>query len=123
MPGTDFLRTTEPLLLNAGGETKYFHLLPTGTAMYEDGSFPEGHTRYVVYVNIKGDFAHEKVHSDKVKYTSPIWAYTVKPDDVKKLMDDTPISRDDLVRILKARNITREELVQILREWEDPTNR
>jgi hypothetical protein len=119
MAGTHYLKTTEPLLLNTEGEPKYYHLLPAGTALYKDVTFPEGHTRYIAYINIKGAFGNEPVDSPKTNLVDPIWAYTIKPDEVKALMADAPISKADLVRILKARDINREELVQILREWEE----
>lgn len=119
MSKTQYLKLKEPLLLNAEGELKYFHMLPAGTALYKDYSFPEGHTRYIVYVNIKGSFEAETVESDKRNLIDPIWAYTVKKDEVQQLMAETPISKDDLVRILKARKMTREDLAQIVREWTD----
>lgn len=119
MAGTHYIKTTEPLLLNTEGESKYYHLLPVGTALYKDATFPEGHVRYIAYINIKGAFGNEAIDSPKTNLVDPIWAYTIKPDEIKALMADTLISKDDLVKILKARNITREELVQILREWEE----
>jgi hypothetical protein len=119
MSNTEYLKLSEPLLLNAEGAAKYFHMLPVGTPMYKDYSFPEGHTRYIVYVNVKGEFQAEKVVSDKKNMIDPIWGETVKKEDLKQLMAETPISKDDLVRILKARKITREELAQILRDWEE----
>lgn len=117
MSNTQYLRLSEPLLLNSEGKMTYFHMLPVGTPMYKDYSAPEGHTRYIIYINIKGEFQAEPVISDKKNLVDPIWGYTVKKDEVKQLMDETPISKDDLARILKARKITREELAQILREW------
>lgn len=119
MSSTEYLKLSEPLLLSAEGERKYFHMLPVGTPMYKDYSFAEGHTRYIVYVNLKGEFQTEKVISDKKNLIDPIWAETVKKDDLKQLLDETPISKDDLVRILKARKITREELSEIVREWKE----
>lgn len=119
MSKTTYLELQEPLLLHAGGDLKNFHMLPAGTALYEDRSFPEGHTRYIVYVNIKADFAQKQVTPDKPNFISPIWAYPVQPDDLPTLIAQTPISKDDLVRILKARKMTREELAQIVREWQD----
>lgn len=117
MSGTRYLKTTEPLLLTSQGASQGFHMLPAGTAMYRDHSFPEGHTRYIVYVNFKGAFAADVVESDKPNLIDPIWAHTVKKEDVHKLMADTPVSQDDLVRILKARKVTREELARIVRDW------
>jgi hypothetical protein len=117
MKNTEYLKLSEPLLLSAEGEAKYFHMLPVGTAMYKDYSFPEGHTRYIVYINVKSEFQAEKIVSDKKNLIDPVWGETVKKDDLRKLMAETPISKDDLVRILKARKITREELAQIVRDW------
>lgn len=119
MSKTTYLKLQEPILVNAEGELKNFHMLPAGTALYKDYSFPEGHTRYIVYLNIKGSFAAEKVESDKPNLIDPIWGYPVQRDDLAELMAGTPISKDDLVRILKARKMTREELAQIVREWRD----
>ncbi|KAF1038921.1 MAG: hypothetical protein GAK35_03735 [Herbaspirillum frisingense] len=119
MSNTGYLKLAEPLLIHAEGETRYYHMLPVGTPMYKDYSFPEGHTRYIVYVNVKGGFEAEKIVSDKQNLIDPIWGETVKKEDLKQLMDDTPVSKGELVRILKARKMMREELAQIVREWKD----
>lgn len=116
---THYIRTTEPLLLNAGGETKFFNVLPFGTPLFKHLSFSEGHTTYIVYLNIKGDFASEPLVTDKVNFVDPIWAEKIQKEDVSKLMAETPVSKDDLVRILKARKMTRDDLAQIVRDWKD----
>lgn len=119
MAETHYVRTTEPLLLHTEGVAQYHHLLPAGAALYKDMSFPEGHTRYIAYINVKGAFDCEQVSSAKANLVEPLWAYTIKADEVKALMDAVPVTRDELVRILKARNVTREQLEQVLREWEE----
>lgn len=119
MTKTVYLKLNEPLLLQSEGDMKNFHMLPEGAALYKDRSFPEGHTRYIVYLNIKGDFAAEKVESDKPNLIDPIWAYPVQREDLTALIAETPVSKEDLVRILKARKMTREDLAQIVREWRD----
>jgi hypothetical protein len=122
MKTTTYLQLQEPLLLEVlepGAQQRDFHMLPAGTALYHDYGFPEGHTRYIVYVNIKAKIAAKEVVSDKPNFIAPIWAEPVKARDLPKLMADTPISKDDLVRILKARAVTREDLAQIVREWTD----
>lgn len=119
MSHTEYLQLSEPLLLSADRETKYVHMLPAGTAMYKDYSFPEGHTRYIVYVNVKDNFQAEKMVFDKKNLIDPLWGETIKKDDLKQFMNETPVSKDDLVRILKARKITREEFAQILSEWKE----
>lgn len=114
---TTYYVLKEPLLLQAEGEARNFHVLPAGTPLYEDWAAPEGFTRYKVYINIKGDPAMEKVVSDKINLIDPIWAQQIYPGDLPKLMADTPVTKDDLVRILKARKATREDLAEIVRAW------
>lgn len=79
---THYLRLSEPLLLKADGKTKYLAMLPIGTAMYKDEAYAEGHTRYIIYVNIKDQFRAEKVVSDKKNLIDPLWGETVKKDDL-----------------------------------------
>lgn len=119
MENTKYIKTLEPLLLNAGGKSEDFHMLPAGTPLYKYYDFPEGHTTYIVYLNIKGEFKSKTIESDKVNLIDPIWGYTVKPDQISRLIATTPISKDDLVEILKARQVTRDELAQIVRDWKD----
>ncbi|HEV7815264.1 MAG TPA: hypothetical protein VGP06_09235, partial [Janthinobacterium sp.] len=122
MKKTTYLELQEPLLLEVlepGAQQRDFHMLPAGTALYEDYGFPEGHTRYIAYINIKAKFAAKEIVSDKPNFIAPLWAEPVKTADLPKLIADTPISKDDLVRILKARKVTRDELARIVREWQD----
>lgn len=122
MKKTTYLVTQEPLLLEVhepDRQQRDFHMLPAGTPMYHEYSFPEGHTTYRVYVNIKGSFASKEVVSDKPNLIDPIWAYPVSPEDLPRLIANTPVSKEELVRILKARKMTREDLAQIVREWRD----
>lgn len=87
--------------------------------MYKDASLPEGHTRYIVYVNVKDEAALEKIESDKARLIDPIWGYPVQPEDITVLVAETPVLKIELVRIRKARKMTREELAQIMRESRD----
>ena len=119
MKNSTMLKLKEPLLLNAEGEIRNYHMLPAGTVLYLDHSFPEGHDRYRVYINFKGAFEHEIIESDKPNFISPIWAYNIQKADISKLISDTPVSKDDLIRILKARNMTRDDLADIVRNWKD----
>ena len=119
MSKTTYLKLQEPLLLESEGKSQDFHVLPAGTALYKDRDFPEGFTRYVVYLNIKSEFAAEEIVSEKQNLVDPIWGHPVQRDDLPFLMANTPVTKDDLVRILKARKMTREELAQIVRDWNE----
>ncbi|WP_295990249.1 hypothetical protein [Rugamonas sp.] len=119
MEKTTYVKTLEPLLLRSEGKSEDFHILPSGTALYKYHDFPEGHTTYIAYINIKGEFKSKTVVSDKINLVYPIWADTIQPEQLSKLIATTPISKDDLVDILKARKMTRDDLAQIVREWKD----
>ena len=117
MKMTEYIKTKEPMLLATKGQQQYFHMLPAGAALYRFQSFPEGHTTYIAYINIKGEFAHENAKSEYS--VDPMWAFPVSPEEVKELLETTPISKEDLVSILKARKMTRSDLAEIVREWKD----
>ncbi len=119
MSKTTYLKLKEPLLLESEGKSQDFHVLPAGTALYKDRDFPEGFTRYIIYLNIKSDFAAEEIVSDKPNLIDPIWGHAVRRDDLPFLMATTPVTKADLERILKARKMTREELAQIVRDWKE----
>jgi len=122
MKKTTYLELQEPLLLEVlepGAQQQDFHMLPAGSALYPDYTFPEGHTRYIVYINIKAQIAAREIVSDKPNFIAPLWAEPVATRDLPALMANTPVSKKDLVRILKARAVTREDLAQIVREWSE----
>jgi hypothetical protein len=116
---THYVTTEEPLLLASDTEAKSFHILPAGTPMYHDKAFAEGHSRYIIYVNFKGDLNAKSVISDKPNLIDPIWAYQIEKTDLPKLLAETPVSTNDLVRILKARKASRDDLLQLARDWVD----
>jgi hypothetical protein len=103
----------EPLLIE-GEVQNYASLLPSGTTLYLDKSWPEGHSTYHVYFHFKGHFESDPANAEVI---APLWLRNVERDEVSKLLRDFPVSKDELVKILKARKITREELAQIVREW------
>jgi hypothetical protein len=119
--GADSMKTDiafqieEPLLIQGKTENSY-SLLPTGTVLYFDKDWPEGHTTYYVYFNVKSEFKSTPVNS---KITSPIWLRNIESDELAKLVSDYPISREELTAILKAKRATKQDIVQILRDWQD----
>ena len=44
--------TKQPMLVSSNTASTVMHLLPAGTTLYFDKSYPEGFTRYKVYVNV-----------------------------------------------------------------------
>lgn len=109
------LKTKEPLLISGEDGQKVFSLLPSGTTLYQEKSWPEGHTTYKAYFNFKGKFEAEKVDPATI---DPLWLYNLSKEDVIKFMQDYPLTLGEFRKVLKAQKITREEYIQILRDWE-----
>ncbi len=114
---TTYLVTKEPMLISAAAEDRKYHILPAGTPLYFDKSFAEGHQRFIIYANFKGDLQAERVESDKPNLIDPVWLYQVEKADLTKLVAEVPITKGELLKIMKARKMTRDDLAQIVREW------
>ena len=108
-------RLEEPLLIEGEKQNSY-SLLPSGTVLYYDKSWAEGHSTYHVYFHFKGDFKAVPVDGNGI---DPIWLRTIDSDELSKLMTEYPVSREELTNILKAKRATKQDLVQILRDWTD----
>lgn len=107
--------TKEPLLIE-GEIQKTYSLLPAGTVLYHDKSWPEGHDTFHVYFHFKGNLESEPANPDVI---APLWLRSVDRSEVIKLIQEYPLSKDELVKILKAKKMTREELADIVREWRE----
>jgi len=103
----------EPLLIE-GEQQKNYSILPIGSVMYLDKSWPEGHETFHVYFHFKGDLASTPVDPNVI---SPAWLRTVDRDELPNLLNEYPLSTEELIAILKSRKISKAELVQILRDW------
>jgi hypothetical protein len=105
----------EPLLIE-GEQQNIYSVLPAGTVLYLDKSWPEGHQTFHVYFHFKGDFNATPTDPGLI---SPIWLRTVDREELPKLLNNYPLSKKELATILKARSVTKAELTQILRDWPD----
>ena len=105
-----------PLLLSSPEQSKNMHLIPKGTTLYFDKSFPEGLSRYKVYINIDRMPLALKELSDPTEI-NPIDAAAPSQSDVRKLLLDYPITKDDLSAILKSGQLTKDEIRQLLVEF------
>ncbi|AJO78124.1 MULTISPECIES: hypothetical protein [Pseudomonas] len=112
------IKTKEPLLIESPTGDDNYYVLPVGTTLYREKSFPEGHDRYVVYLNHKGNIAHEEVPM-KPEYggqlIDPLWVSNVDADTLKVLFNRFPLSKDDVVAAIKSNEITRDDLADIIR--------
>ncbi|CAI8778354.1 Transmembrane protein [Pseudomonas sp. IT-P100] len=112
------IKTKEPLLIEGPNGDENYYVLPLGTTLYHDMSFPEGHDRYVVYLNHKGAIAHDEV-STKPEYggsfIDPLWISNIDVDTLKEIFKRFPLSKEDVVAAIKSNEITRDDLADIIR--------
>lgn len=107
---------TSPMLLASPKTSKVQHLLPAGTTLYFDKSFPEGFTRYKVYVNVDR-FPLALADQTDPNLIDPIEATPIDANDLRKLLNDYPLGRDDLSAILKSSKLSREDIRKVLEEY------
>src|SRR5690606_24726964 len=82
------IKTKEPLLIEGPNGDENYYVLPLGTTLYHDKSFPEGHDRYVVYLNHKGARAHDEVPMKPEyggSFIDPLWISNIDVDTLKEI--------------------------------------
>jgi hypothetical protein len=105
-----------PLLLAGAKENSPFHLLPAGTTLYFDQSYPEGFTRYIVYVNVD-HYPLETQELDDPTLIIPITAFPLDKEDLKRLLVRNPITKAELASILKSGQLSKDEIRELLMEY------
>lgn len=108
----------EPMIFESESAEDKSYLIPSGTTLYFDKAFPEGHVRYIIYINYKGK-ALELQESDKPGFIAPSWIHQIDKDELTQLMNKYPLSKDDLKRILKSNSFTRAELIEIINSYQE----
>ncbi|NKF29548.1 MULTISPECIES: hypothetical protein [unclassified Pseudomonas] len=118
----EMVKTKEPLLIEGQDGDDNYYVLPMGTTLYHDKSFPEGHDRYVVYLNHKGAIAHEEVPMKPEyggSFIDPLWLANIDADTLKDIFKRFPLSKKDISAALKANEITKDDLADIIRAMPD----
>lgn len=105
-----------PLLLASTEPSKNLHLLPAGTTLYFDRSFPEGFTRYKVYINIDRMPLPLRDLSDPTEI-NPIQARPLDKSELAKALRDYPLTRQELEAILLSGHLTRDEVKEVLEDY------
>ena len=95
----------EPLVVRSGVAGATPGVLPPGTRLQYDKTFPEGFDRYHVFVNVQGsDWELEETNPPTL--VDPLSAFTasgssqVAPEAVKRLLKGLGVDRDTLERVL-----------------------
>jgi hypothetical protein len=105
-----------PLMLEGSGVDGHNYLLPRGTKLYFEKSFPEGFARYRIYVNVEGVNLESREQNDPTTI-SPLTAYPIGKAELIKLLREYPISKDELASILRSGSISKEEIKAVLEEF------
>ena len=105
-----------PMILTSDVPSKTMSLLPAGTTLYYDKSYPEGFTRYKVYINIDRHPLALSNLSDPTEIV-PIDARVPDKEDLERLLREYPISKAELAAILKSSRISKEEIREVLHEY------
>ena len=91
-------------------------MLPKGTILYFDKAYPEGFTRYKVYINIDRMPLTLQSLSDSTTII-PIEGHVPYKEDLKKLLREYPLTRSDLADILKSQHLTKDEISEVFKEY------
>jgi hypothetical protein len=105
-----------PMLLGGPGGNGPFQFLPKGTTLYYDQSYPEGFTRYKIYVNVDRYPLSLSELSDPTEI-DPLSAYAMDKGDLKRVLDRNPVTREDLTAILKSKQLSKQDIRDLLEEY------
>jgi hypothetical protein len=109
-------RLTAPLLISAEGQDGGFHLLPKGTLMYFDKSYPEGFTRYKIYVNVdRMPLKNEPLPEPTL--IEPIEATSIDGLTLSKILKEHPIRKEELTAIIKTNAMSKDEIKAVLEDY------
>lgn len=105
-----------PMLLISEKVGKVESLLPAGTVLYADQSFPEGFTRYKVYINIDR-YPLKLSELPDPTMIAPLEARPLEKSDLQRFLKEYPLNRADLEAILKSNYISKSEVRDILSDY------
>lgn len=105
-----------PLIVSSDQQSKITHMLPKGTTLYYDKAYPEGFTRYKVYINIDRMPLKLEDLQDPTEII-PIDAAAPDKDDLTRLIQDYPLTKSDLESILSSKKISEEEIKEVFEKY------
>jgi hypothetical protein len=109
-------RIKEPLQIS--GEKRGNYILPSGTVLYYDKSFGEGHSLYWIPFYHKGKIDWEEVHLEPKHQGNlilPLWLYNIDTEQLKDLLKRFPLSKSDIKAANRVNEITKDDLIDIIR--------
>lgn len=109
-------RINEPLQIS--GEDGGHYFLPTGTVLYLEKSFDEGHDLYWTPFFHKGRIDATEVHLEpkhQGRLVVPQWLNNLDGMQLKELFSAFPLTTSDIKAAVRANQLTREDLLEIIR--------
>ena len=85
-----------PLSIGSEKDNNYY-LLPKGSYLYFDSVFPEGFTRYRLYVNVKERL---ELRDNVERVEAPMSADSITKDRLINLLGNVKLDKDDVKAIL-----------------------
>ncbi|WP_443113030.1 hypothetical protein [Herbaspirillum seropedicae] len=113
---TKIHRLTTPLQLST--EQASNGILPVGTSLYYDTSFPEGFSRYKIYVNIDRMPLELETLQDPTMI-DPVEATAFSQDAVVKRLRNHPLTKDELRAIINSGYLSKDDIKEVLSEFTD----
>ena len=108
----------QPMLVSSNTAGKVLHLLPAGTTLYLDKSYPEGFTRYKVYINVDRMPLTLRELADPNE-VDPLEARAFDKPALIQALRDYPITRQELAEILHSPQLTKQEVQEVLEDYLD----
>jgi hypothetical protein len=106
----------QPLLVSSEDSGKGLHMLPIGTTLYFDKGFPEGFTRYKVYVNVDRMPLPLRELSDPSEI-DPVEARAFDKQTLIQALRGHPLTRQELATLLESPHLTREEVKEVFADY------
>jgi hypothetical protein len=85
-----------PLSIGSDKDENYY-ILPSGTYLYFDSVFPEGFTRYKIYVNIKENLP---LQENTKGVEAPLTAESIDKNTLIKILKNVKLDKEDVKSIL-----------------------
>jgi hypothetical protein len=106
----------QPMIVSSAAAGKTLSLLPVGTALYLDKSFPEGFTRYKVFINVDRMPLSLRELTDPNEI-DPLEARAFDKPALAQALRDYPLTRGQLAAILQSPQLTRQEVQEVLNDY------
>jgi hypothetical protein len=106
----------QPLILSSNTPGKVLHILPVGATLYLDKSFPEGFTRYKIYINIDRMPLALRELADPSEI-DPLEARAFDKPTLSQALRDYPLTREELAAILQSPQLTKQDVQEVLKEY------